>query len=291
METTETHKSREALESYCARYESQNQAARSLNGVSAATITQIMQGNYDTISDKMWRNIASQIGTGNAEWVFVETEPYKMLTELLKNAQEYSNVFAACGEAGTGKSYTLWRYVKEHKRVYLLRCSKLWDQKIFTQELFRSLGRDSCGRSVGRMIGEAVRFIKTQEHPLILLDEADKLQDKVMQIFITLYNELEEHCGIVLCATDHLKQRIKRGVELNKEGYKEIYSRIGRKFIELDSVTSTDIASICLTNGIGNRQSIKTVIEESKWDLRRVKRKIHALKQSLKTLEEPSELY
>lgn len=280
METTEKNKIRAALEEYCARYESQNQAARSLNGVSAATITQIMQENYDTVSDKMWRNIASQVGTGNAGWVFVQTEPYRMLTRLLEDAQEYANVFAACSEAGNGKSYTMSSYAREHRRVYLLRCSKLWDQNTFAQELFRSMGRDSYGNSVRKMIGEAVRFIKTQEHPLILLDEADKLQDKVMQIFITLYNELEEHCGIVLCATDHLQQRIERGLERNKEGYKEIYSRIGRKFIELPDVTSTDIASICMNNGIHDRQLIKTVIKESEWDLRRVKRKIHALKRS-----------
>lgn len=280
METTEKNKIREALERYCARYESQNQAARSLNGVSAATITQIMQGNYDTISDKMWRNIASQIGTGNAEWVTVETEPYQILTQLLRDAQEYSNVFAVCGEAGTGKTFTLRRYAEEHKRAYLLQCNEFWNRKMFMQELLKSLGRDSSGYTAGEMIGEAVRILKTQECPLILLDEADKLNDQVMYFFITLYNQLEEHCGIVLCATDYLKKRIERGLKLNKKGYKEIYSRIGRKFIELDGVTSSDIASICLNNGVKDRQQIKAVIKESEWDLRRVKRKIHALKQS-----------
>lgn len=280
METTEKNKIRAALERYCARYESQNQAARSLNGVSAATITQIMQENYDTVSDKMWRNIASQVGTDNAEWVSVETETYKMLTQLLEDAQVYSNTFAVCGEAGSGKSFTLRRYAESRKRVCLLQCNEFWNRKMFMQELLKSLGRDSGGYTAGEMVGEAVRILNMQDCPLLLLDEADKLNDQVMYFFITLYNQLEGHCGIVLCATDYLKKRIERGLRLNKKGYKEIFSRIGRKFIELEGVTSTDIASICMENGIHDRQLIKTVIKESEWDLRRVKRKIHALRRS-----------
>lgn len=281
METTEKNKISEALEKYCARYESQNQAARSLSGVSAATITQIMQGNYETVSDKMWRNIASQVMPGNSGWVAVETASYKMLVKLLKDAQEYSNVFAVCGEAGTGKTFTLRHYAESRKRVYMLQCNEFWNRKMFMQELLRSLGRDSGGYTAGEMVSEAVRILKTQEHPLILLDEADKLNDHVMYFFITLYNQLEEHCGIVLCATDYLKKRIERGLKLNRKGYKEIFSRIGRKFIELEGVTSADIASVCLSNGMTDRQQIKIIIRESEWDLRRVKRKIHALKQSV----------
>ncbi|MEG2791945.1 MAG: ATP-binding protein, partial [Odoribacter sp.] len=97
--------------------------------------------------------------------------------------------------------------------------------------------------------------------------------------FITLYNQLEEHCGIVMCATDHLQKRIKRGLKLNKKGYKEIFSRIGRKFVELDGVCTSDVVSICIDNGITDKTTIKEIIEDCEWDLRRVKRKIHALKQ------------
>lgn len=280
METTEKNKIREALKQYCARYESQNQAARSLNGVSAATITQIMQGKYDTISDKMLRNIASQIRSVSSGWVTVETEAYKMLTQLLNDAHEYSNVFAVCGESGTGKTFTLQHYTEMHKRAYLLQCNEFWNRRMFMQELLKAMGRDSGGYTAGEMIGEAIRHLKTQEYPLLLLDEADKLNDQVMYFFITLYNQLEGHCGIVLCATDYLKKRIERGMKLNKKGYKEIYSRVGRKFIELPGVTSADIVSICLNNGIKDRQLIKDVIKDSEWDLRRVKRKIHALKHS-----------
>ena len=279
MENQEKKQISEALESYCARFESQNKAANSLKGVSAATIPQVLQGNWELIADRMWRNIASQIGYSKQEWAAVETENYKLLTRLLEDAQEFSNVFAICGDAGSGKTFTVRRFAGENRRVYMLQCNEYWNRKMFMQELLTAMGRDCSGYTVGEMMSEVVRGLKREDHPLIVMDEADKLTDQVMYFFITLYNQLEDHCGIVMCATDHLQKRIRRGLKLNKKGYKEIYSRIGRKFVELDGVSSGDIAAICINNGITDRAAIREVIQDSEWDLRRVKRKIHALKQ------------
>lgn len=279
MENQEKKQIAEALENYCVRFDSQNKAANSLKGVSAATITQVLQGNWDLIAERMWRNIASQIGFSKQEWVAVETENYKLLAELLEDAQQYSNVYAICGEAGSGKTFTIRQFGVENKRVYVLQCNEYWNRKMFMQELLTAMGRDCSGYTVGEMMSEVVRGLKKEERPLIVMDEADKLTDQVMYFFITLYNQLEEHCGIVMCATDHLQKRIKRGLKLNKKGYKEIFSRIGRKFVELDGVCTSDVVSICMDNGITDKGAIKSVIEDCEWDLRRVKRKIHVLKQ------------
>ena len=278
---TETNKQRikEKLTDYVARYESQNRASKSLTGVSSATISQILNNNWDLISDEMWRNIGSQIGYNENEWTAVEIRDFKRINTLLTDSQTFGNVFAITGEAGSGKSFAMRQFAEVNKRVYLLQCSEYWNRKMFLQELLSSLGRDYSGYNVGEMMTEAVRILKMQQNPLILLDEADKLSDQVLYFFITLYNQLEDRVGIVLCATDHLAKRIRRGLKLNKKGYKEIYSRIGRKFIELSGPGSSDIASICIANGIIEKSKIKDIVERSECDLRRVKRLIHATKQ------------
>jgi len=279
MNTQEKKQITEVLNTYCERYESQNKAAHSLQGVSPATITQVLKGNWEKINDNMWRTIASQIGYEANKWIAVETANYKDLYAYLQDAQEFSNVFAITGNAGTGKSFTMRHYTKANKRSYMLQCNEYWNRKMFMQELLTAMGRDYSGYTVGEMMMEVVRELKKQERPLIIMDEADKLTDQVMYFFITLYNQLEDHCGIVMCATDHLEKRIRRGLKLNKKGYKEIYSRIGRKFIELDGVNSTDVVSICMNNGISHQKAIKDIVEDCEWDLRRVKRKIHAMKR------------
>ena len=278
---TETNKQQisEKLRDYVIRYESQNKASKSLGGVSSATISQILNNNWELISDEMWRNIGSQIGYNENEWTAVEIRDFKRINALLTDSQNFGNVFAITGEAGSGKSFAMRQFQEANKRVYLLQCSEYWNRKIFLQELLSSLGRDYSGYNVGEMMTEAVRILKMQQTPLILLDEADKLSDQVLYFFITLYNQLEDRVGIVLCATDHLSKRIRRGLKLNKKGYKEIYSRIGRKFIELSGPGSSDIASICIANGIIEKSKIKDIVERSECDLRRVKRLIHATKQ------------
>lgn len=53
---------RDALIEYCSNYPSQNRASESLNGVSAATVSQICNQRYQNISDDMFGRIATQIG-------------------------------------------------------------------------------------------------------------------------------------------------------------------------------------------------------------------------------------
>lgn len=270
------------LGEYCARYESQNKAANSLKGVSSATVSQMLNNNWELIKDEMWKNVATQIGYSSEQWEAVETRDFRILTALLKDARDNSNVFAITGDAGTGKSFTMKAFAAENKRVYLLSCNEYWNRKMFLQELLTAMGRDYSGYTVGEMMYEAVSSLKKQDSPLIVMDEADKLSDQVLYFFITIYNQLEDHCGIVMAATSHLEKRIKRGIKLNKKGYTEIFSRMGRKFIELKGVGSSDVRAICVANGIDSQQAIKEIWEDCEGDLRRVKRKIHAYRQSKK---------
>lgn len=278
MTTEFKNQVQEKLTAYIAQKGSQNKAAHSLNGVSPALLSQIINNNWENISDTMWRNVASQVGHSAKEWVCVETTDYKLISFFLKDAQTNANVFAMTGDAGSGKSKTFELYIQDNKNAYLLSCAEYWNRKEFLVQLLTSMGVDYSGFTVAEMMNEIVKKLKSQNMPLIILDEADKLPDTVLYFFITLYNRLEDHCGIILCATDHLSKRISKGIKLNRKGYKEINSRIGRKFIELKGVNFTDVTQICIANGVEDTKSIKEIFNDSEGDLRRVKRKIHAIK-------------
>lgn len=280
MENIEKEKITNKLRQYCERYESQNKAATSLRGVSAGTISQILAGKTDLISEEMWRNIASQVGCKNAHWQVVETRDYRLMMRILEDARQNSLVMSVTGAAGSGKSFAARHFTDTHKRVYLLSCNEFWNKKVFLQELLAEMGREAIVESVNEMVNEIVKALKMQENPLIILDEADKLSDPVLYFFITLYNHLEDECGIVLCSTTYLEKRLRAGLKRNKKGYHEIWSRIGRRCIELKGVGAADIAAVCEANGITQARDIEKVIEDSESDLRRVRRKIHSLKKA-----------
>ena len=279
MEKIKKEKISEKLRGYCERYESQNKAAASLKGVSSATVSQILNGNFELIRDEMFRTIASQIGYKDENWEVVETRDFRLMSRFLEDAQNNSLVMAITGNAGSGKTFAMRHFTDTHKRVYMLCCNEYWNRQWFLQELLGQMGKEITTESVGEMVSEVVRTLKMQERPLIIMDEADKLSDQVLYFFITLYNQLEDECGIVLVATSFLEKRLRTGLKFNKKGYAEIWSRIGRKCIELKGVGAADIASVCEVNGITERGDIEKVIQDSDGDLRRVRRKIHSLRK------------
>ena len=280
MKKTEKQAIAERLQAYVASKESQNKAAKTLQGVSAATVSQVLNGNWDLISEDMWRTIATQIGYDPRKWVVVETEGYSRMYDILTDAQANAIVFAVTGDAGCGKSQAIKMYGERNRNTLVLSCSEYWNRKQFLMELLRSLGVDASGCTVVDMVADAVYQLKRREGVLLVLDEADKLSDQILYFFITLYNQLEDHIGIVLCATQHLEKRIVRGVRNNRKGYREIYSRIGRKFIPMPIVNAGDVASVCMANGVADKRTIERIAEDSDCDLRRVKRLVHAVKQS-----------
>lgn len=278
MKETEKEAIAAKLRAYVDSKESQNAAAKSLRGVSAATVSQMLNGKWELIADDMWRTVANQIGYDPRRWTVIKTEGYIRMTQVLTDAQQHSLAMAVVGDAGCGKSQAIKIYAEQNRGVIALSCSEYWNRKVFLSELLQSLGTEPGGTTVADMVHEVIRQLKRREGILIVLDEADKLSDQVLHFFITIYNKLEDTVGIVLCATQHLKRRIERGVANNRKGYKEIYSRIGRKFIPMPVVNRGDIKSVCAANGLDDRREIEGIIDDADNDLRRVKRLVCALK-------------
>ena len=265
------------LADYVEQKGSQNKAARSMNEVSAATVSQILSGNWDLISDDMWRNVAHQVGIERHPWNIAPTRGYAKMTQILTDAQDNALVLAVVGDAACGKTEAIRRYAAANRKVYHICCGDYWNRKHFLTELLRSLGVEATG-TITDMMFDAVQTLKKKDAPMVILDEADKLSDQVLYFFITLYNQLEDHCSILVCATDYLEKKILRGVRNNRKGYREIYSRLGRKFIALPIANKRDVAAICNANGVTDRGDIAKIAEEADGDLRRVKRLVWSLK-------------
>ena len=109
----------EALRLYVAKYPSQNKAAASLDGTSAGTVSSILSGKWENISDEMWKKIASQVGSqAPGEWQTVDTTAAKEMAYAMSDAQEWKNVTWVVGEAGCGKTTAARLYEREHSGAY-----------------------------------------------------------------------------------------------------------------------------------------------------------------------------
>ena len=269
----------EKLAALVARKGSQEKAAKSLKGVSSASISLILSGRGGEVRDRMWQNIATQLEVSN-EWQKADTVQYRQLSQLLDDAQEDHLVMSVIAPAGTGKTFTSKSYEEDNKEVYRLACSEFWSKNDFIDELLRSLGENGLGYSKKERINKAIEAIRRKQHPLLVFDEFDKLNDNVWFFFITLYNELEGKCGMVLLSTDSIEVRIKRGLRLNKRGYNEFWSRLGRRCVKLSAVDYEDIKAVCEANGESRASVIEDIVRDSEGDLRRVTRRLYGTKKA-----------
>lgn len=274
---------RDALMAYCENFPSRNRASESLQGVSAAVVSQILNTKYESISDDMFSRIAAQIGFSFEHWTIFESENFRLATYVLADAQMYKNVTWMVGDAGCGKTTAAIEFRRTHRNVFYILCSEDMKRSDFVREIAKQVGAPTDSTSNLRdMLDYALGMIGFLQNPLLIFDEGDKLTDCVLNYFISIYNRLEGRAGIVFMSTDYIKRRVDNGLRYNKKGYKEINSRIGRKFFDLNATSRNDVYAICQANGLTGEVEIRRVLKDAETsdnDLRRVKRVIHAQKR------------
>lgn len=281
MQDTEKVKVTGTLNQFCIRTGSQNKAASQL-GVSAATLSQMLNGNWENIDDRMWNKVANSIGHTAKNWVIVETEPYLLAMETLYDIQNESLSKGMVANAGTCKTQAIKNFCHANRDAFRLKCSEYWNRKTFVEEMVRAMHLETSGRTVNQLMNYIVDSFKMLANPCVLFDEMDKLNDQTMHFYITMFNELEEHVGFGLIGTLKLQERIVNGADRGKKGYPEILSRIGGEFIQLPANSPIDIAKMCKANGVEDAKFIQEIIHAAKGDARIVKDRIYAHRRALK---------
>jgi DNA transposition AAA+ family ATPase len=252
-------------------------------GVSSALISQMINGNWDLISQDMWKSIQANLHF-NFDWANADTTNFQMLRFYLQTAQQESISIAISEDAGRGKTHAYRHFKRNNENVVHLECKNIWTKKTYVKNLLMAAGIQPIG-TVQEMVEKLIKHLKTANSPLLIIDQFDKLKDPQMDIFMDLYNDLDGNCGFVLSGVKALRKKILNGVNRDKIGYAELYSRIGRKFISLKPITLKDTKLICHANGVFDGQVVEYIYENCEGDLRRVKRDIEInQKQNLETL-------
>lgn len=285
------------LQAYVSKYPSQNKAVNSL-GLSTGTVSAILNGKFDNISDEMFLRIRSLVSPINPEeWAVCETTAYRELSVLLSDAQANQNVSWVVGNAGIGKTTTAHDYASKHENVFVVSCSEDLRRGDFIREMARVIGLKLAQTSLREKLQAVTDALRVLDRPLLVFDEGDKLMDTVFYYFISIYNALEGRCGIIFLSTEYIKRRMSIGLEYDKKGYDEIYSRIGRRFIDLTPATRHEVTAVCRANGLIADSAIAEVVADARtmvstsvnpwdkkqpkeyFDMRRVRKSVHKNKK------------
>lgn len=235
-------------------------------GVSDATVSLILNNNWETITPEMWAKVSAGIGYRPEGWQVVSTTNTNIVHSAVRRAKQDALFLAIAHRAGSGKTASLRAFEGSNKgqQVFYLSCRE-WAKREFLQNLAQSLGIDGRrAMSVDELLMSIVDFFKVRRpyRPLLILDEADKLKSAAFRSLITLYNECEDGLGVLIAGTDHLEKQMIRDAKYNRKGSDEILSRFGRNFIHLVGATHNDVKAICEANGLNDAQTIKAIFQE-----------------------------
>jgi hypothetical protein len=269
---------REALLRYVANFDTQSAAAESLQGISASTISQVRNNNWELLSERLWHHIARQVGFYSGEWQPADTSAYLLLRILFSDAQHYAMAYGISIDTGLGKTFTAGHYTREQENVFYIAGNADYNRKSFIGALLNSAGLEARG-TVPDMMKQFTSHMATREEPLLLIDDAHKLKDRVLHMVVLLANSMAGKAGIIIMGGTELRMRIIEGVRLKKVGFDEIYKTIGRRFISLGSLGPKDVELVCRANGIHDDAIIEYISAECGNSLHAAARLIHQYTQ------------
>lgn len=204
-------------------------------------------------------------------WSVAHTSVYNKLTAYFSNAQYHpKGIHALIINASMGKSVTVKAFAEQNPSVYYVCCHRHMPIRVLLHDMLKQMDKDSSG-TIAEMLNNLVHHLEKEPNPLFIIDEVDKLKDEVLEMFIDLENKLHGKCGLVFIATPYLKKRIETGVNRNKRGFAELYSRMKKIFWDLTPAKQEfkkDVTLICKANGISNEQEITEMYNKCEHDLR-----------------------
>ena len=262
---------REALLRYASNFETQTLAAESLQGISSSTISQVKNNNWELLSDRLWHHIARQVGFYCGEWQPADTGAYLLLRILFSDAQHYAMAYGIAIGAGLGKTFTAGHYTRENDNIFYIAGNDSYNRKSFMCALLNAAGKEAKG-TVPDLMKQFADYAGTKEEPLLIIDDAHLLKDRVLHLVVILANSVAGKAGVVIMGGAELRMRIIDGVRLKKVGYDEIYKSIGRRFITLGSLGPKDVELICHANGVHDDNLIRHINEECGNNLHNISR-------------------
>lgn len=240
---------------------SQNELAKKL-GVSAAQLINIRTpDNWNLVSENMWQK-ASIFFSLNTDWKIIETKNYQRLTLTCNDAKKYSRFLAVTGRSGYGKTTALKAYARNTKNVFYILAKDILSRKGLLKAIAKVLSVEQQG-NVETLLENIVSKIHSIENPLLIIDDAGKINDGNYRMIQLLYDETEGKTGIVIAGTPFLKEYITKMVFKGKYGFDELNRRIEYWTI-LEEPSKKEVQAIATNNGIEDLDGISFLFNTCK---------------------------
>jgi len=248
----------EAMKLARAGFDTNAKMAVSLD-ISSSILSRLFNGEIEgLLTDAKWFRIARRLDVqlrDEQQWITAKTPAYKFIHAQLAACQKSGLSGLLCDVADLGKTHTARCYVKENKYAVYIDCSQVKSKQKLIRQISKELGLGNTGK-YSDVYADLVFYLRSIPNPIIILDEAGDLDYPAFLELKALWNATEGACGWYMMGADGLKEKIKRGKDLSKVGFAEIFRRYGSKYQKVtpdgaeayDEFVKTQIAMVAKAN-------------------------------------------
>lgn len=202
-------------------------------GINAAQYSRINNGDVEKVlSDSNWIHLgrlANLRPNQPQQWKTAKTPFFNYVMTQLEFCQQNNSSRILCDMPDIGKSYTGIYYAKASKNTVYIDASQVKSKQKFVREIAKGFGLD-YDKKYCDVYGDLVYYLQGLDNPLIIADEIGDLEYAAFLELKALWNATERCCAWYVMGADGLKHKMQLGINHQKVGYAELFSRWGNCF-------------------------------------------------------------
>ncbi len=220
------------------RFDGSGAAFAKTLGISSAIFSRMKKGERDKIlADSQWLKFGREMAVtlSQTKWKMARTEVFNIIEEDVKFCQEHSKAKICVDNVGIGKSYSAKYLSRTLQNCFYVDCKQAKSKQQFVRMIARTVGVDSTGKYID--VKENLKYyLQMLPKPMIIIDDTGYLDYTAYLELLELWDSTEGVCGWYQIGDDSLRQKIQRGIDNKKVGYKAIFSRYSKRYTTITPV-------------------------------------------------------
>jgi DNA transposition AAA+ family ATPase len=196
--------------------------------------------------------------------VILNTANFQAVQKACNDAMVNTKMIAINGEPGYGKTLALKYFRSGNKNVFMITAKASMGAKTFWLEILQSIYKAEGYPEkteyrplyfILRRISDALNRLGNS---LIIIDEAGRLDDRMLEFLHEVRDQTENTAGIILAGPNYFKSNLVKWVSRDKKGIPEFFRRINY-WLELQPPSPIEVKKLCESYEITNNDIIKVL--------------------------------